>query len=190
MQIRGSLSLIAVGLVLAVTGCGRAEEPGPAAEPIAEPSSASSATLGGPGSPAAQAPCDPGGGWPRPKPGCPGDSPETAWLTQDRSEGGLVLEPFHTLSTDAEGAAYAADHGLEFPFANDYYDAPAGAPHPFRLAPATVCTGIIAVDYRDPLEDHVVDCAHLVAVAQRHRLHVAVWRDGPVVVQVSELYRP
>jgi hypothetical protein len=139
--------------------------------------------------------CDPGGGFPQPKNGCPDPDPETGWLRVDR-DGNLVLRLFHTYVNDAEGEAYAAAHGLEYPFSNDYYDAATG-PRALITVPAdAVCTGIIKVGYREPLRDHVVDCAELVEVvdALPYPLHVAIWRDGDLdngtVIQVSELYRP
>lgn len=134
-------------------------------------------------------PCDPGGGFPTAKDGCPDPDPQTGWLSRHR-DGGLVLEPFRTLGNDAEGRAYAGDRGLEYPFPNDYFDAADGAPQAFELDPGTVCTGIILVGYREPLEDHAVECAALVSAAAELRVSVAVWRDGESVVQVSELYRP
>jgi len=106
------------------------------------------------------------------------------------ADGRLVLHPFRTLGNDAEGRAYAISHGLEFPFSNDYHDAPSGPPQQLALAPDTVCSGSIRVGYREPLEDHAVECADLVDAAAQRRLPVAVWRAGGVTVQVSELYRP
>jgi hypothetical protein len=102
----------------------------------------------------------------------------------------MTLQPFRTFGNDASGKAYAEAHGVEFPFSNDYYDAPTGHPYVLGLDPDTVCTGIIMVGYRDPLADHVVACTDLTGVAARQRVPVAVWRDGRHVVQVSELYRP
>lgn len=102
----------------------------------------------------------------------------------------VSLTPFRTLGNDAEGEAYALDHGQEFPFPNDYFDAPNGAGHPLEFAPHTVCTGIIQVGYREPLKDHVVACDELVEGAARRRLPVAVWLSGGEVIQASELYRP
>lgn len=92
--------------------------------------------------------------------------------------------------TDAAGKAYAEQHGLEFPFSNDYYDAPGGAAHCLALDSDTVCSGIIVVDLRDPLADHAVSCVDLVRVTAGQRVTVAVRSDGDRVVRVSELYRP
>jgi hypothetical protein len=173
---------VAAAVLVALTGCGRAGE-----RSAAEPTAADVPT----GSPTtALPPCDPGGGFPTARDGCPDAEPETGWLKRD-SGGGLSLRPFRTLGNDAEGKAYAERRGLEFPFPNDYFDAPTGAPHAFELDRDTVCTGIIVVGYREPLEDHAVDCTALVdAAAARGRVSVAVWQDGVRVVQVSELYRP
>ena len=142
-------------------------------------------------SPAPRPPCDPGFGSPEPRHGCPDADPETGVLT-GTGPGDLVLRPFRMLHSDDEGRAYAREHGLEFPFSNDYFDAPTGDAHAIHLDLETVCTGIIRVGYRSPLEDHVVDCAELVRVALHEPgdLKVAVWCDDGTVVQVSELYRP
>ena len=140
--------------------------------------------------PSAEMPCNPGTGFPVDQEGCPDADPETGWLTA--TAGDLTLAPFRTLGNDAEGRAYARAHDLDFPFPNDYVDAPDGHPHRLTLTGTTVCTGIIRVGYREPLEDHAVPCRALVkgAADTRIPLPVAVWRDGDVVVQVSELYRP
>jgi hypothetical protein len=167
--------LLTAAVVVGTVVVGRSDDPSPAAAPTSDPSTM---------------PCDPGGGFPRPKAGCPDSDPETGWL--DRTpRGGLRLKPFHTLGNDAEGRAYAQDHDLEFPFSNDYFDAPVGTAQPIVLDGETVCTGIIRVGSRGPLADHAVDCGTLAAAAgDPPDLPVAVWRDGATIVQVSELYRP
>ena len=132
--------------------------------------------------------CDPHTGFPVATSECPDPEPETGWLTASGEQ--LTLKPFRTLLNDAEGKAYANEHGEDFPFPNDYFDAPNGASHPVRLAPGTVCTGIIRVGYREPLKDHVVSCADLVGAAAERRVPVAVWSTDDTTVQVSELYRP
>jgi hypothetical protein len=193
--------LLTALLALALSGCGDASaEVGP--QSVATSPSVSSAPSTSPPSVPSASPtvspaaaprttrliCDPGGGFPKPKRGCPDPDPETGWLsgTQD----GLRLKPLRTYTVDAEGKAYAEQQGLEFPFSNDYYDAPDGVAHRLELDPDTVCSGIIVVDVQDPLADHAVSCADLVRVAAGQRVTVAVWRDGDRVVQVSELYRP
>jgi hypothetical protein len=140
--------------------------------------------------PPAEMPCNPGTGFPVAQEGCPDTDPETGWLTASGDD--LTLAPFRTLGNDAEGRAYARAHGLDFPFPNDYVDVRDGRPHRLVLARTTVCTGIIRVGYREPLEDHAVPCGALIKGAAHARmpLPVAVWRDGDEVVQVSELYRP
>jgi hypothetical protein len=132
--------------------------------------------------------CDPGGGFPKAKAGCPDLEPETGWLKL--AHGKRVLRPFRTLSNDSDGQAYAEARGLDFPFPNDYFDAPHGSAHEVQLEPNTVCTGMILVGYREPLEDHIVPCATLDYVAGQRAVPVAIWRAGQRVVQVSELYRP
>ena len=67
-----------------------------------------------------------------------------------------------------------------------------GQPRPFHIAPRTVCTGIIRVGYREPLEDHVVECSELRDAVARlpSPIAVAVWCKDGRMFQVSELYRP
>lgn len=178
MRLRGPLCWpTAVALLLSVGACGAVDdEPTPTTPATPSPTPRRAA--------AAPPPCDAGLGSPEQTPTCPDDHPETGWLA------GLTLEPFRSLSNSSAGKAYAESHDLEFPFSNDYYDAPDGPQHPITLGPDTVCTGIILIDYREPLSDHPVDCSELVAVADHRKLAVAVWRNGSTVVQVSELYRP
>ncbi|MCW2792696.1 MAG: hypothetical protein JWO76_1794 [Nocardioides sp.] len=188
-----------LALLVPLVACGSADEPTAAESPgsIADPPESFgrvSVTPHPATSPrlsptVTRPPCDPGGGFPVPAPGCPDPEPETGWLTvgPDRA---LVLHPLRTYTNDAEGRAYAESHGLEYPFSNDYFDAADGAARPLSLDPETACTGIIRVGYREPLHDHAVDCADLIHAAARRRLTTAVWREGDRVVQVSELYRP
>lgn len=133
-------------------------------------------------------PCDPGTGFPVRQVQCPDPNPETGWLRV--SDDGLSLTTFRTLRNDAEGEAFARDNGEEYPFPNDYFDAPTGKSQDLEFTPATVCTGIIQVGYREPLKDHVVTCEELVAVAGQAPLPVAVWLAEGEVIQASELYRP
>lgn len=187
--------LATAGALLALSACGEdAADPAPrltgtvAATPDVVPASG----------PDSDPPCDPGGGFPQQKAGCPDPEPETGWLTAG-PDGVLTMRPFRTLGNDAEGKAYAQSHGLEYPYPNDYLDAPDGSAHGLELQPGTVCTGIILVGYESPLRDHVVDCGELVSAAspgdggdhaEGPAIPVAVWLQGADVVQVSELYRP
>jgi hypothetical protein len=138
--------------------------------------------------PAQQLLCDPGFGSPEPSASCPDPKPQTGWVTAAHGE--LTLSLFTTLHNDAEGQAYAEEHGEEFPFSNDYFDAPTGTSRLLTLSQETTCTGVILVGYREPLEDHVVPCDKLTAVARDRRVPVAVWSTGSAIAQVSELYRP
>lgn len=133
-------------------------------------------------------PCNPGSGFPIRQDGCPDPEPETGWLTA--TDDHLSLTPFRTLGNDAEGEAYAREHGAEYPFSNDYFDAPNGASHPLEITQGTVCSGIILVGYQEPLADHVVTCDELVKIAERRRIPTAVWYSAEQVIQASELYRP
>lgn len=98
--------------------------------------------------------------------------------------------PFRTLGNDAQGKVHAQAYDLDYPFPNDYFDAPDGASHPVTFAETSVCTGVILVGYREPLTDHVVTCEQLVEVATRRRVPLALWSSGGEVLQASELYRP
>jgi hypothetical protein len=188
--VRRFLLVVAViGLPLFAAACGAASNetdevstPPPAALPASGP------TTGATKAAMAPMPCNPGSGFPARKAGCSDPEPETGWLLA--TEDGLSLAPFRTLGNDAEGEAYARQHGEEYPFPNDYFDAPDGAGHPLALGHGTVCTGIIVVGYREPLTDHVVSCDELVKVAEGRRIPVAVWVSGGTVIQASELYRP
>ena len=179
-----------VGLLL-LSGCGAGQGHEVTASVSDAPADVPTATVSavaasrGAGQPM---PCDPGSGFPVHRDGCPDRQPTTGWLTV--SDAGLTLTPFRTLRNDAEGAAYAREHGEEYPFPNDYFDAAAGVREQLETPTGTVCTGIILVGYREPLTDHVVACDQLSAVAARRPVPVAVWQSGGEVVQVSELYRP
>jgi len=133
-------------------------------------------------------PCDPNSGFPAPRDTCPDPAPVTGWLSAAGAT--LTLRPFRTLGNDAEGRAYAREHGLEFPFSNDYLDVPTGRSRRIVLPPGAICTGSILVGFGGSFEGHLVDCEELVAVAGRREVPVAVWRAHHQVVQISELYRP
>lgn len=181
------VGFVAAGLLLACSGRGDGEgRPVPQSTAPSDTQSVPDTSTSPPT--VTMLPCDPGGGVPAIREGCPEAAPETAWLRY--RDGELSLDRFQTFVNDARGRTYAEAHGLEFPFSNDYYDAPMGIRHTLELDLETICTGIIMVGYREPLEDHVVDCMELLDVAARHRVPVAVWREGAGVVQISELYRP
>lgn len=108
-------------------------------------------------------PCDPGMGSPEPRRGCVDPDPETGWLTMD-GEGQLWFEPAST-----------------------------GELQRFDLGQVGICSGVIQVDHREPLEDHRVDCSEFrKALEQQDRpIPVAIWSgSGVPVLQLSELYRP
>jgi hypothetical protein len=177
----------AIGLPLLVAACGAAPD-----EAVKASSAASDAPPTVPPS-SESLPCDPGTGFPVPKDGCPDAEPETGWLKA--SDDGLVLTVFESLGNDAEGKAYAREHGEEYPYSNDYFDAPSGAKYPITLAEGTVCSGAILIRFADIDADadgwdHAVACSELVKVAAQRRVPVAIWRSGGKVVQASELYRP
>lgn len=172
---RASIIVAALAAVL-LTACGAA------------PDRAGDATLTASEGESVAPPCDPGAGSPVDVAGCPDPEPDTGWLSA--SGGDLTLKPFRTLGNDPEGKAYARDHDVEYPFPNDYFDAADGPRHSVAIDESTMCTGIIQVDYQEPLTDHVVGCEQLVQVAGRQPVPVAVWLADEEVMQVSELYRP
>ena len=194
-NVNRSLRIVAaIGLLLFVAACGAEQNRGVTATPtvsaapaeLSTPSPSATVKAAKPGK--QLMPCDPGSGFPVHKDGCPDPEPETGWLAASNDSPSLT--PFRTLGNDAEGEAYAREHGEEYPFSNDYFDAPNGASHPLEITQRTVCTGIILVGYQGPLADHVVSCDELVTVAARRRIPVAVWFSGDKVIQASELYRP
>ena len=100
------------------------------------------------------------------------------------------------LVTGPEGRAWAREHGVEYPFPNDYHEELVGEPVAVEVRPQTVCTGAIAVG---PLRergqgDHLVDCAgfaRALAAYDGRTVAVAAWTtDAEGLVQLSELYRP
>ncbi|HQR28339.1 MAG TPA: hypothetical protein PLP61_14955 [Nocardioides sp.] len=177
--------LVALWILTLLAACaGKQGEP-----PTAAPGPRSTATPAPSPATRVSMPCDPGGGFPQPRRGCPDQHPTTAWLTA-YEDGRATLEPFRTYVNDAAGRAYAREHDLEFPFPNDYHDAPVGAAFNVELSAQTVCTGIIVIGYREPLRDHRVSCDKLSVATQDRPVPAALWWDGDRVVQVSELYRP
>lgn len=165
--------------LLAVTACQGTDPTGPAA----------SGTHSDQVDPNADLICNPGQGFPRPKPGCPEDGPHTGWLTAD-AEGGWLVEPFKTYLSDAEGRGYAEAHHLEFPFDNDHRDVSLGEPAAFAIDDETLCTGVITVDSREPLLDHPVACSDFDrALDTGVAIPVVWWNEGGRVVQFSELFR-
>ena len=111
-------------------------------------------------------------GRPRRTSTCPDSRLETAWLN------GLTIEPFRSLANGGEGRAYAEKHGLEFPFSNDTYDAPAVPGTSCRLGDDGRAPGSIVVGYQEPSKVPRRRVAELAAAAQQRRFPVAVWRDG------------
>ena len=136
------------------------------------------------------APCDPGGGFPRPRAGCPDDDPLLGRVTA-YDDGRVTVQPIRVWVTGPEGQAYAEAHGFGYPFANDYYQLDVGQPVIAHVTPQTVCTGVILVDLQDPLADHLVPCATFGPTSLRTgSITAALWFDGARLVQLSELYRP
>lgn len=187
-------------LAAALVGCGEAD--GGAGTSVRDPATSAPSTMSTATTPGAarprpasagatraaqQPPCDPGGGFPRSRVTCPAAAMVGRLVSDDA--GVVRIQPLHFYVNDAEGAAYAREHGLDYPFANDYYQVDEGAAATATVDPGTVCTGIIAAGYREPLGDHVVPCRAFEAARVRGTT-VAVWVDAGRLVQLSELYRP
>ncbi len=113
----------------------------------------------------------------------------TGWVTHVAGRT-FTVQPVHTYGNGPAGRAYAEAHGLEFPFSNDYYDAPTGTPYEIDVGQA-LCTGSIVVAYHEPLADTVVPCARFgPPVRHGRRVTAALWlTSDTTAIQVSELYR-
>lgn len=114
----------------------------------------------------------------------------TGWVTHVDGPT-FTVQPFRTYGNGPAGRAYAEAHDLEFPFSNDYYDAPAGPPYRVDVTRA-LCTGSIVVAYHEPLGDTVVPCARFGPPARHGRqVTAALWlTSDTTAIQVSELSHP
>jgi hypothetical protein len=97
----------------------------------------------------------------------------------------LVVQPFHTYTTGPAGKAYAAAHGLEYPFPNDYYDADLGAKRTIVLNAGTACVG----NAGESLTGYAptVKCTNY---AVGRPLAIWVLPDGTTAQSVTEIFRP
>ncbi|MFL6024804.1 MAG: hypothetical protein ACJ72O_15810 [Marmoricola sp.] len=103
----------------------------------------------------------------------------------------IVVQPFHTYTTGAAGKAYAAAHGLEYPFPNDYYDADEGAKVTFLMNAATSCTGNVNLG-KTP-EGAPVPCSAFTKLAAKHlSAPMGIWLlpGGSTAQTVIEIFRP
>jgi hypothetical protein len=137
------------------------------------------------------APCDPDFGFPRPSETCPDPEPVLGHVTAYDDET-VTVQPMRVWVTGPEGHAYAEAHGIDYPFANDYYQEDVGERVVATVTSETVCSGSILVGYGGPLDDHRVDCSAFGTAIRRHGFGVpaALWFDHGRLVQLSELYRP
>jgi hypothetical protein len=173
----GDLSWLVTVVMWAVTTLLQVQVPEQA--PKADPTSATQST-----------PCDPGFGFPEREPGCPDPDPLLGRVTS-YDDGRVTVQPIRVWVTGSKGERYAAAHGLDYPFANDYYQRDVGEALTARVTPRTVCTGSIEVDFPGGLADHPVDCAAFGTALGRHAwVTAALWFDRGTLVQLSELYRP
>ena len=75
----------------------------------------------------------------------------------------LTVEIVKTYGNDAAGQAYAVAHHLDFPFDNDYFDAPTGRVVTVPMTSATTCRGDIRVAGTEPMSPTTVPCAQFAA---------------------------
>lgn len=180
-------------LLLVASGCGGNTTPAThapvAVAHTATPTHATSPRLAKPSTRRhVEPPCDPGGGTPQPRAGCPDPTPETGWL-RVRATGDPTLRLFRTVLDDEEGRAYARAHGASSRFFDGFADVPTGERRRVGLDAGTICTGV-TIDPVPNVADHVVPCVDLVATAGEYALPVVAWTADGRVVQLSQLYRP
>lgn len=100
----------------------------------------------------------------------------------------LVVQPFHTYTNDAAGKAYAAAHGLGYPFLDDYADADVGPRRTIVLDARTACVG--GLDLGKDLTGVPVPCSAF--GEQGQRMPAGIWlRPGSSTAEsVTEIFRP
>jgi hypothetical protein len=101
----------------------------------------------------------------------------------------LVVQPFRTYTNGPEGQAYAAAHGLGYPFPDDYADADIGARRTIALDASTACAG--GLDLGQDLTGVPVPCGAF-GEHGHQRLPVGIWlRPGSSTAEsVTEIFRP
>jgi hypothetical protein len=100
----------------------------------------------------------------------------------------IVVKPFRTYTTGPEAKAYAATHGLEYPFPDDYADVDLGPKRTITIDASTACVG--GLDLGQDLTGTPVPCASYVGT--NLRIPVAIWlRPGTSTAEsVTEIFRP
>jgi hypothetical protein len=102
----------------------------------------------------------------------------------------LVVRPFHTYTDNAAGKAYAAAHGLDYPFLDDYFDADIGGLRTITLSAATACVGgnILGKD----IAGEPVACSDFASVVKKGvQVPAGFWvLPGGSAESVTEIFRP
>ena len=104
----------------------------------------------------------------------------------------LTIGVVRTYGNDAAGKAYAAAHGIAYPFDNDYLDVPTGAAFSAPLASSAVCRGGVRVAGTEPLSPKTVPCTQFgtYVAATGPVLVDATVAPGGTVTALVEVYRP
>lgn len=109
---------------------------------------------------------------------------------------GLICDPGLGDPSNGEGCPHSYSTGwLSLgPDHEVIYHGKGGSPYVLDLGAFELCSGVIQVGYREPLEDHVVECSEFRDALEEQpgsRIPVAIW-SGRVDqdIQLSELYRP
>lgn len=101
----------------------------------------------------------------------------------------MVVQPFHTYTTGPAGKAYAAAHGIPYPFMDDYYDADVGAKRTILFDASTDCVG--GLDLGQDVTGKPVPCS---AFGGHGKLWIPaeIWlRPGTSIAEsVTEIFRP
>jgi hypothetical protein len=100
----------------------------------------------------------------------------------------LTVQPFVTYIDNAAGKAYAKEHGIEYPFLDDYDDADTGPTRTITVSSSTACVGneVLTGDS----EASPVACGDF-SKQPKIQLPLAIWLglDGSPE-SVTELFRP
>lgn len=100
----------------------------------------------------------------------------------------IVVQPFKTYTTGAEGKAYAKAHGIEYPFLNDYYDADYGPKRTIVMNSSTACQG--NVDLGKPVAGAPVACSAFTKADKDMPIGIWVLPGGSTAESVIEIFRP
>jgi hypothetical protein len=130
-----------------------------------------------------------GGASPTTAPVSPG--PVHGYLTA-LGGGKLTIQIVRTYGNDAAGKAYAAAHGIAYPFENDYVDIPTGKATTVPTSSSTTCKGGVRVAGTEPLKPKTVPCSRFgtYLAGTGPVLVDATVGQGGFVTSLVEVYRP